>query len=432
MNVLICKPSTAFVEPCCGQYLNCQPVFSSDIFATFDFLTNKGFNCNYEELNFQNWKETKKQIEGYTHVILFAPLGDYTSPKEKFKTITKITNKIKNNDGKIIGVIRCHGYLKELMDKYINLDIGINCLDTIAAIKYLIKEGFFDGKTPPKRLLTNSNIKWEENFQENLSFLNQKNTLKKYSYTQTNQSKQRSLSAGTGCPHHCTYCQLGRTSWSSKPPEQLAEEMSYWNGYNLALFHTNIFHDHDWLKKLLNQLKKREPEISFRTLGRLDDISNNLDLLPLCSQVGMERIDIGFESADPKILNSMQKNINNEKMIHEVFKKGKENNILIQMNVLIGMPEESKETLKKTYEVIKEFGATFNCSILRPEPGTPVYQTVINEGLATQEELNFENFLNTRNKFKSEHQAHVPTKHLSKKEISDWHKKITKLITEKN
>ena len=66
----------------------------------------------------------------------------------------------------------------------------------------------------------------------------------------------------------------------------------------------------------------------------------------------------------------------------------KEAGLCVQAFMIIGTPDETEETLEKTFEFIQELDPDFfDFNITYPMPGTELYQTGLEEGLFREEVL---------------------------------------------
>lgn len=85
------------------------------------------------------------------------------------------------------------------------------------------------------------------------------------------------------------------------------------------------------------------------------------------------QVNIGCESGSPKILKAIRKAVSVEK-IEKVFQWAKNNNIHRRAFFLVGVPEETKEDIKLTEELIERISPDyFGVTLLCPYPGSDYY-----------------------------------------------------------
>ncbi|MBN1555739.1 MAG: radical SAM protein [Phycisphaerae bacterium] len=428
MKLLLCKPQDSFVEPCCYQYVperfkGKRAVFSNDIWSAYVHLkkTRGAEQVSIREVDFSSLSpnQIEDMVRGITHLVLFAPL----TPVKRLEEIIRFVRVVKQKGIRVIGVLRTTCFHQELIERYPYFDALVASLHTIESLEYYFEK---EATVADPLVIENRDIEFPKVFQADASFLEAKEEISLYDYrSRPKWRKQRAISAGTGCPHGCSYCVFQATRPVDKNPEQLVRELAFWEG-EVELFHANVFRRRDWLEEVLRRMRKEETRLDIRTLGRIDDMHENMDLFPLCREAGITRIAVGFESADARILRSMRKSQNDLRQLDDIYHEARRNDIFLELNILIGMPEDNEESLQKTLDVMEKYQATFSVSLLRPLPGTTVYKEVLDARLATPEELSLDPFLQGIDMF-VDHHPHVPTKHLSKNEMAKWHKRFTDL-----
>lgn len=100
------------------------------------------------------------------------------------------------------------------------------------------------------------------------------------------------------------------------------------------------------------------------------------------------RISYGIESGSQKILDEMQKNAtveDNRKAIEVTTKAG----IFVHINIVLGMPGETKATLRETYNFLIDIVrrnnlnmSNISCSYATGYPGTQLFDLMVSKGLA--------------------------------------------------
>lgn len=108
---------------------------------------------------------------------------------------------------------------------------------------------------------------------------------------------------------------------------------------------------------------------------RIDTIST--DLLAIMKKSGCKLLNFGLESGDNYILNIMKKGIT-LKQIEDGLKIVNKSGIKYVASFTIGHPGETKETIRKTVNMAKNFGG-LGAGVYRitPYPGTPLYEDAI-------------------------------------------------------
>jgi radical SAM superfamily enzyme YgiQ (UPF0313 family) len=88
----------------------------------------------------------------------------------------------------------------------------------------------------------------------------------------------------------------------------------------------------------------------------------------------------GVESGNQQILDTVKKKITLEK-IREGVRLGKEAGINVMASFIIGLPGETKETLKETDRFAQELEASYGFNVLSPFPGTEVREKAEEYGI---------------------------------------------------
>ncbi len=185
-----------------------------------------------------------------------------------------------------------------------------------------------------------------------------------------------------GCPYNCAFCMqvLGRKV-RRRSAENIIQEMEY------AIFHygahTFNFTDEiflfdnrqtrELLQLMINQsLPKR---IRWSGLTRANFV--NPELTNLAREAGCFRLEIGVESGDNEILKAINKGITVEQ-VRNAVRIIKDSGILVSTYYILGHPNETHETIKKTINLAAELNTdTIAVGLMVPYPGTKIYEMAL-------------------------------------------------------
>lgn len=188
--------------------------------------------------------------------------------------------------------------------------------------------------------------------------------------------------SGRGCPFKCTFCSwpenlMGRkvrlrsAENIFKEFQYIAEELPYVKEIFIEddTFTLNKKRVHSFCNLIIaNKLK-----VKWSCNARAD-----LDYETLClmKKAGCRLIIVGYESGSDEILKSIKKSITIERA--KIFSKdAKKAGLLIHGDFIIGLPGETHETAKETYDYIKEIQPDIlQVAIATPIPGTEFYNYV--------------------------------------------------------
>lgn len=113
--------------------------------------------------------------------------------------------------------------------------------------------------------------------------------------------------------------------------------------------------------------------------ARADSI--NRENLSMLAAAGCRVLEIGCESGNPDILQEWEKGVSIEQ-IKEAFRLMNEFGINSVAMFMLGAPNETRETIRKTIKFAKGLGATYVVArIFYPYPGTDAYKDLYSRGM---------------------------------------------------
>jgi len=114
-------------------------------------------------------------------------------------------------------------------------------------------------------------------------------------------------------------------------------------------------------------------DITWLTSVRADGIND--ELLSAMKKGGCRMLLIGFESGSESILKSMNKKVKLE-TYYEAIKLLREYDVSFFPNFMIGMPDETEETIKETEKLCIDNDLIFGPSYVTPFPGSKLYDDI--------------------------------------------------------
>ncbi len=211
-----------------------------------------------------------------------------------------------------------------------------------------------------------------------------------------------------GCPFDCSYCDRSvfGPSFRAHSANYLVEHLKFLKSkYHIR--HINIYDDNFLLKKkrvleFCELLLKNNLKITFNCIGR----ANHLDeeVLKYLKRAGCWMINIGVESGDEELLKPHRTKPEIEK-IREIVRKIKDVGIRVKGLFMMGIPGETRETIKKTMDfALKNPFDDLNVTKFTPFPGTPIYEKIKEYGEFQEdwEKMNCLNFVFIPKGFKRE------------------------------
>lgn len=164
-----------------------------------------------------------------------------------------------------------------------------------------------------------------------------------------------------GCPYRCVFCSKSvfYNKYRYRSIENVIAELDYLQslGVKEFRFYDDIFTlIPNRVKKICKEMINKKYDFIWSCEARVDNITE--DLLSVMKQAGCYNITYGVESGSQKVLDQSKKDITvlQVKKAFELAKKvGLETSALFMM----GLPGETKDTLKETLSLIKEINPDF-------------------------------------------------------------------------
>lgn len=220
------------------------------------------------------------------------------------------------------------------------------------------------------------------------------------------------LLSSRGCTNNCIFCtarqyygQQLRLRSAKNVALEMEEVKNKYNINYITMWSDTFTLDRDFVIDLCQEIKRRKLKIKWMCNSRVDTIDE--EMLKLMKKAGCIGIAFGVESGVQSILNRSAKGTKIKKIRH-AFRLMREVGIESLAHFVLGLPGETKQTIKKTIKFAKEIDpdyVQFYCAI--PFPGTPLYDLAEkNQWLRTK---NWEDFEINR--------AIIETPLLSRKEL---------------
>ncbi len=188
---------------------------------------------------------------------------------------------------------------------------------------------------------------------------------------------------GRGCPSQCTFCvspELRRTlalgkSLRCRSAKNVVDEIYFLKSrYKIDAFYfidDNFTLRRDLVSDICEELIKRRLNLIWSCSARINTLSE--ELLQKMKKAGCVQVDLGVESGSDEVLKRIKKGITT-KQIKEIFKICHKIGMRTLANILINIPDETKEELSDTLkllDIIQPSVTSFNIFI--PYLGTEIY-----------------------------------------------------------
>ena len=189
-----------------------------------------------------------------------------------------------------------------------------------------------------------------------------------------------------GCPMQCSFCAsaaLHGPKLRLRSPKNVVDEMEHLiNDHNVE---TIAFMDDTFtlrrkrVLEICEEIKKRDLDVFWGCTARVDTLSG--DVIKKMREAGCIAMFMGVESADQQVLDEVNKNTSIAR-IRSAFELSKKEKMRTIASVVLGMPGDTKESIKRTVKFVKELNPSYAVfSLATPYPGTRFYQQTLEKNL---------------------------------------------------
>lgn len=188
-----------------------------------------------------------------------------------------------------------------------------------------------------------------------------------------------SMITGRGCPHGCIFC-LGRKMVGAKVrrrnPSLVVDEIGQIMelGFDRINIADDLFaSDTQRVKEICGLMRQRGLKLAWSAFARVDTVTQ--EMFDAMAQAGCDSISFGVESGSPEMLKRVRKGITLEQA-RQAIRMCKQAGMMPHASFMVGLPGETKETLRQTAEFAESLEILFGYHYLAPFPGTTVCEKV--------------------------------------------------------
>lgn len=196
------------------------------------------------------------------------------------------------------------------------------------------------------------------------------------------------LTASKGCVARCTFCHRWDKGIRYIPVSILMERLDFLiKNFNIGIVNfadENFGTDRKWLNLFTQEIAKRD--VLWRVSGmRVNTI--NPESIKKMKEAGCFSIYYGMESGSQKILDVMEK-VTKVEQNYNAIKWMAENDLFTIVQLIIGMPGETPETIEETCQFVSYFVEqspktdpnSLSINFAQALPGTPLYEIARSKG----------------------------------------------------
>jgi len=193
-----------------------------------------------------------------------------------------------------------------------------------------------------------------------------------------------SIYSSRGCPSKCIYCLWPQTfsgqRMRTRSPQNVYEEVK-WIVDNIPEMRELSFDDDTFTA---NREHARQVAKLLKPLGiswTINARANcDYETLKIMREAGLRHVVVGYESGNNQILQNIKKGITREQAI-KFTKDCKSLGLSIHGAFIMGLPGETRETIRETIEFAKKLDLnSIQASLASPYPGTEFYTLAREQG----------------------------------------------------
>lgn len=235
-----------------------------------------------------------------------------------------------------------------------------------------------------------------------------------------NSYEEFSIRVGSGCPFKCTFCHIGeRPNRYRRVVDVIDEIAALPRNAFVRILSADLPQNTEWVNSFCQTLVDRKLQIRWETDSRFTWLQDPHQL-KLMRRSGCVELAMGLESYHPEMLKAYKKGYK-----HELISSGIRNlvaaGITPGLNMMIGHPDESEETLVYTEAFLRELDPEevklIGIQFLRPLPGTRIFAQARDLGLIDGK-VRYSDFYLSRD------EPMLPSLALSKDEIISWRHRL--------
>ena len=189
-----------------------------------------------------------------------------------------------------------------------------------------------------------------------------------------------------GCPMQCSFCSSAAMHGNKiryRSVKNIVDEMEHlvydMDVETIAFMDDTFTLNKKRIREFCDEVIRRDLKVWWGCTSRVDTLSK--ELLQKMKDAGCITIFMGVESSNQQNLDKMNKQISIAK-IENAFKIAREIGIRTIASVALGMPNDTKETMKETIKFVHHLKPNYAVySLATPYPGTRFYQEAFEKNL---------------------------------------------------
>ncbi len=192
------------------------------------------------------------------------------------------------------------------------------------------------------------------------------------------------MTAGRGCPGHCSFCFRAMPVLHYKSPARVRKELLHLKKYKYRFAWWSDLTFIDSKKRVHALMNEAFKGIDFRwcCFTRVDNL--DINTLNLMKENGCDIVMFGFESITKEILDYFRKKVSKNDIVNAIGLT-RASGLKVGGLFIIGGPGETRESLARVMEFCREFKEVTRVKYMSALPGTPLYYDMLKRGVIKDE-----------------------------------------------
>ena len=196
------------------------------------------------------------------------------------------------------------------------------------------------------------------------------------------------------CPNRCNFCSMFLVMGPrlrTRSPQNVVNEIQllyeHYGQTHFSFMDDNLNLNKQHIISICKEIVRRKLNIQFETPNGLSIAALDREVMDIMIEAGWVRGAIAIESGSDFIRNDvMKKHLSREKIMEVVQGAKTYKYLYLKAYFVIGMPEETPQTLMETYRMIEEIDVDeVYVTNLMPFPGTSVFAQAVRDHLFVEE-----------------------------------------------
>jgi anaerobic magnesium-protoporphyrin IX monomethyl ester cyclase len=192
------------------------------------------------------------------------------------------------------------------------------------------------------------------------------------------------------CPNRCTFCSMYMAMgprWRARSARNVVDEIEHvvrtYGQNHFSFMDDNFTFSRARTLEICDQIVRRGLDIQFETPNGLSLKTLDAEVLDALVRAGLVRVSLAVESGSDFIRNQvMKKHLSREKILEVVGLTKKYPSLYVKAFFIVGMPEETLDTLEETYRMIEQIDVDrVYLQNIVPFPGTRVFEQALRDHL---------------------------------------------------